>query len=156
MYCLWTARFGHILLHYFVLHLWIINTAAGADVKVNRVRFCTDRCETLFGLEVVAWATNAGLNKRSVTNAGYNAGNEKDHCGGLNIRLSHRDTGLTTFTSSGLLSYTALCTVSGSEIKAQLEFLCLQFLKWKLHIIFYDFDSDLLNRVHLLIFRESI
>ncbi|XP_026062244.1 ADAMTS-like protein 2 isoform X2 [Carassius auratus] len=33
MYCLWTARFGHILLHYFVLHLWINNTAAGANVK---------------------------------------------------------------------------------------------------------------------------
>jgi len=53
MYCLWTARFGHII-HYFVLHLWIINTAAGANVKVNRIHFCIYRCETLFELEVVS------------------------------------------------------------------------------------------------------
>lgn len=135
MYCLWTARFGHILLHYFVLHLWIINTAAGANVKVNRVHFCSDRCETLFGLEAVGLIYFAGLNKRSVTNAGYNAGNEKSHSGGRNIKLSHQNTVLTTSTSTASFFYTAFCAVSASEIKAQLEFLGLEFPKLMLHII---------------------
>ncbi len=58
------------------------------------------------------------------------------HCGGLNIKLSHQNTVLTTFTSTASLFYTAFCAVSGSEIKAQLEFLCLEFPKLKLHIIF--------------------
>lgn len=124
MYCLWTARFGHILLHYFVLHLWIINTAAGANVKVNRVRFCIDRCETLFGLEVVClilvWIS-AQL-EMPVTMR-----EERRARGGRNVKLSHQNTVLTSSTSSALLFYNSFCAHSDSEIKAQLEFfLCLE------------------------------
>lgn len=68
MYCLWTARFGHISPRYVVLLLWIIKTAAGAHVKVNRVHCCSDRvcnaCTVALKLQ------NAALNRRSVTNAG--------------------------------------------------------------------------------------
>lgn len=53
-------------------------------------------------------------------------------------------------------SFTAFCAVSDSEIKAQLEFLCLEFPKIKAVHDFYDFDSDLLNLMHFLIFCESI
>lgn len=87
------------------------------------------------GLKSYAWSTNAGLNKRSVRNAGYNAGSEKSLCGGRNVKLSHQNTVLTTSTSTALLFYNALRAHSNSEIKAQLEFLCLDFSKLKLHII---------------------